>query len=44
MAPTSLGMNYGDWDVNDFFQDISWENLFDIGDMPQDPGLQFFAG
>ncbi|SMQ51667.1 unnamed protein product [Zymoseptoria tritici ST99CH_3D7] len=43
-APFPPSINYGDWDVNDFFQDISWENLFDIGDMPRDAGLQFFAG
>ncbi|KJX93335.1 transcription factor fungal specific like protein [Zymoseptoria brevis] len=43
-APFPPSINYGDWDVNDFFQDISWENLFEIGDMPQNAGLQFFAG
>lgn len=33
-----------EWDVNDFFADISWENLFDIGDMAQDySDMQFFG-
>ncbi|KAK4614140.1 Transcriptional activator protein acu-15 [Fulvia fulva] len=33
----------GEWDVNDFFRDLSWNNLFDIGDA-QHPDLQLFAG
>ena len=35
--------NAGEWDVNDFFRDLSWNNLFDIGDT-QHPDLQFLAG
>lgn len=38
------GEGFMDWDVNDFFQDISWNNLFDIGNMTQDADLQFFPG
>lgn len=30
-----------EWDVNDIFQDLSWETLFD--DMTQDTDMQFFA-
>jgi hypothetical protein len=32
MHPTPLAMNL-EWDVDDFFKDLSWENLFDVGDM-----------
>ncbi|KXT09988.1 hypothetical protein AC579_9368 [Pseudocercospora musae] len=30
-----------EWDVNDIFQDLSWETLFE--DMTQDTDMQFFA-
>lgn len=30
-------------DVNDIFQNLSWETLFDIGDMTHDTDMQFFA-
>lgn len=36
-------LHAGDGNVNDFFADISWENLFDIGDMAQDSDMQFFG-
>ncbi|EME42732.1 hypothetical protein DOTSEDRAFT_155716 [Dothistroma septosporum NZE10] len=35
--------NGGEWDANDLFHNLSWNNLFDIGDDPV-PDLQFFAG
>ncbi|KAI5364086.1 hypothetical protein Slin14017_G060500 [Septoria linicola] len=35
--------NTAEWDVNDFFADLSWENLFDIGDIAQDSDMQFFG-
>lgn len=41
-ATPTTGEGFVDWDVNDFFQDISWNNLFDIGNMAQDPDMQFW--
>lgn len=41
-ATPVAGESFVDWDVNDFFQDISWNNLFDIGNMAQDPDVQFW--
>lgn len=32
------------WDASDFFRDLSWNNLFDIGDMAQASDLPFFPG
>lgn len=41
--PMSTGMG-AEWDVNaDIFHDLSWEALFDIGEMTQDSDMQFFA-
>ncbi|KAK4498172.1 hypothetical protein PRZ48_010829 [Zasmidium cellare] len=41
-ATPAVGEGFVDWDVNDFFQDISWNNLFDIGNMAQDTDMQFW--
>jgi hypothetical protein len=35
--------NAGEWDVTDYFHDISWENLFDISDTSQNVDMNFFA-
>lgn len=40
--PLPINNGANEWDVNDFFQDISWEHLFDVGDMTQDSDMQFF--
>lgn len=32
MYQAPMGTNF-EWDVDDFFKDLSWENLFDVGDM-----------
>ncbi|CAK1366778.1 hypothetical protein CB0940_10147 [Cercospora beticola] len=42
-ATPMTGNSTAEWDVNDFFADISWENLFDIGDIGQDTDMQFFG-
>ncbi|KAF2173834.1 hypothetical protein M409DRAFT_16105 [Zasmidium cellare ATCC 36951] len=41
-ATPITGEGFVDWDVNDFFQDISWNNLFDIGNMAQETDMQFW--
>lgn len=42
-TPNSAVTDLNNWDVNDFFHDISWENLFDVSEMTQDLDMQFFA-